>query len=147
MFDVNQGYPALFCLSFLASTIVPLGSEWLLIAMILKGFDPLTTVAVATGGNTIGAFTTYALGRYGSAFVMEKILGISRKSRKKAETLYARYGMWSLLFSWVPVVGDPLCLAGGVLQVRFAPYAILVTLGKLARYAAICWVTLKLSLL
>lgn len=145
MFDINQGYTTLFFLSFFASTILPLGSEWLLVALILKGYQPITSVAIATCGNTLGAFTTYAIGCYGSAFFMGRVLGVSGESRQKAEKIYARYGLWSLVFSWVPVVGDPLCLVGGILKIRFMHFSLLVFLGKLGRYAAISWLALQFS--
>ncbi|MBC8317631.1 MAG: DedA family protein [Desulfobulbaceae bacterium] len=144
-FYISQGYPALFVLSFLASTIIPLGSEWLLAALVASGFNPAASVAVATLGNTLGAVTTYAIGVYGSPVLMERVLRVSEESRKKAERFYGRYGLWSLLFSWLPVVGDPLCLVGGVLKIRFILFLLLVFTGKLARYAVISLLAVKIS--
>ena len=143
-FLVSDGLPALFCLSFLASTLVPLGSEWLLVALLLKGHDPLLSVTAATLGNTLGACTTYWIGLWGAPFLISHILRISGKDRQQAERLYSRYGSWSLLLSWLPVIGDPLCLAGGVLKVGFAQFLILVFSGKLARYVMVSLVTLQL---
>lgn len=130
----HYGYGALFLLSFLASTIVPIGSEWLLVAMVIKGFDPVLSVSTATAGNTLGAVTTYGIGIYGSTWVIHKLLRMDALSRKRAEKIYARFGVWSLLFSWLPVVGDPLCLAGGLLRIHFGVFLLLVFLGKLIRY-------------
>ncbi len=140
----GHGYHALFLLSFLASTLVPLGSEWLLVALLLGGYDPVLSVAVATAGNTLGACTTYGIGIFGGPFLIGRILRISDEARQKAESLYARYGSWSLLFSWVPVVGDPICLVGGILRVRFWKFSLLVSGGKLARYALVSWITLTM---
>jgi membrane protein YqaA with SNARE-associated domain len=109
---ISYGYPTLFLLSFLASTILPLGSEWMLVALLVNGHDPLFSVAVATAGNTLGACTTYIVGLYGGPFLIGRVLRISDETRQKAERLYGRYGSWSLLLSWVPVLGDPLCLVG-----------------------------------
>jgi membrane protein YqaA with SNARE-associated domain len=138
-----HGYPALFLLSFLASTLLPLGSEWLLATLVVHGNDPVLSVAVATAGNTLGACTTYLIGLYGGPFLIDRVLRISDESRSKAEKLYGSYGSWSLLFSWVPVVGDPLCLVGGLLRVRFGIFIVLVLSGKLARYAIVSLIALK----
>lgn len=136
------GYPALFILSFLASTVIPLGSEWMLVALLLNGKDPVLSVAVATAGNTLGACTTYLIGLYGGPFLIGRVLRISEESRQKAEMHYARYGSWSLLLSWVPVLGDPLCLVGGMLRVHPGRFAILVLAGKLVRYVVVGMVAL-----
>ena len=140
---VSHGYLALFSLSLLASTLVPVGSEWLLAALLLKGSDPILAVATATLGNTLGACTTYGIGLWGAPLVIGRVLRISPAEQARAERLYARYGVWSLLFSWLPVVGDPLCLAGGILRVRFGQFLLLVATGKLARYVMVALVTLQ----
>lgn len=134
-FFLNQyGYDSLFMLSFLASTVVPIGSEWLLFAMVYAGFDPVMTVAVATTGNTLGACTTYGIGLFGGPWMTRKVFRMDEADRKRAENCYARYGIWSLLFSWVPVVGDAICFVGGLLKIRFLLFLFLVTLGKMFRY-------------
>lgn len=143
-FLLNHGLLTLFLLSFLASTLVPLGSEWLLVSLLLQGTDPKWAVGLATVGNTLGAFTTYLIGWYGGTYLVRKVLRINDLSRQRAERIYARYGCWSLLLSWLPVIGDPLCLVGGVLRVGFGRFTLLVFGGKLARYLAVCWVTLDL---
>ena len=130
----HYGYVSLFLLSFLASTIIPIGSEWLLITMVIKGMNPILSVASATTGNTLGACTTYAIGIYGSEWVSRKLLRFDELSRKRAEMFYAKFGVWSLLFSWLPIVGDPLCLAGGLLRINFGVFLLLVFVGKLLRY-------------
>jgi membrane protein YqaA with SNARE-associated domain len=134
---LEYGWIGLFLVSFAASTILPLGSEWLLIALLLKGFDPLLTVAVATAGNTLGASTNWLIGVLGSGWLIGRVLRIDAGSRQRAERLFLRYGLWSLLFSWLPVVGDPLCLVAGLLKVPFGRFLLLVGIGKLLRYAAL----------
>jgi membrane protein YqaA with SNARE-associated domain len=144
----THGYPALFALSFLASTLVPIGSEWLLSAMLALGHDPVPVVAAATFGNTLGALTTWAIGRIGGSFFIRRVLRISAEGEAAALRFYRRWGLWSLLLSWLPVIGDPLCLAGGILRVGWIRFTLLVFAGKLARYAAVAWLTLGgLSLL
>jgi membrane protein YqaA with SNARE-associated domain len=137
-----RSYPALFALSFLASTLIPIGSEWLLAVMLIKQSDPVMTVAVATLGNTLGACTTWVIGLYGGPYLIRRVLRIDAASEKSAKRLYQRYGAWSLLFSWLPVIGDPLCLLGGILKVGFGRFFLLVFTGKLARYAVVAWLTL-----
>ena len=141
---LNQpGYLSLFCMSFLASTLVPLGSEWLLVMMLAGGYEPLPTVAVATFGNYLGAVVTYLVGLWGGRWLIERVLRVSPHQQQRAHDYYQRYGAYSLLFSWLPVVGDPLCLAGGMLKVNFGLFSLLVAIGKLARYAAVALITLK----
>jgi membrane protein YqaA with SNARE-associated domain len=138
----GQGYPALFFLSFLAATLLPLGSEWLLVALLLNRLDPVVLVAVATVGNFLGACTSYAIGIYGGPWLIRKVLRIDAAAEQRAAQFFARYGSWSLLLSWLPVIGDPLCLAGGLLRVGFSRFSLLVLTGKLARYAVVAWLTL-----
>jgi membrane protein YqaA with SNARE-associated domain len=133
----TQGLPALFVLSFLAATLLPLGSEWLLLVLLSRGEVPALAVAVAASGNTLGALTTYLIGLYGGPLLAERVLRIDAAARQRAETRYARFGSWSLLLSWLPVIGDPLCLVGGLLRVPVGRFVLLVGSGKLARYAAL----------
>ena len=139
---LNLGYPGLFILAFLAATILPLGSEWMLATLILVGYDPVVSVCVATVGNSLGALTTYAIGVWGGPWLIERVLRINPLRREQAERMYSRYGIWSLLLSWVPIVGDPLCLVGGMMRVRLLHYSVLVTIGKYVRYQAVAWVAL-----
>lgn len=139
----SYGLPALFILSFLASTLLPLGSEWLLVVLLLQNQEPLPAVTVATIGNYLGACTSYLLGIYGGDLLIGKLLRIDSAQRSRAETTFARYGSWSLLFSWLPVIGDPLCLVGGLLKVPFVKFSILVASGKALRYSAVAWLTLR----
>ncbi len=140
-FLLHNGLAALFVVSFLAATILPLGSEWLLVALILQAHNVEHVVAVATLGNYLGACTTYAIGIWGSGFIMEKILRIDQGQFERASRLYQKYGSWSILLSWVPVIGDPLCLVGGSLRLNFYHFSLLAFSGKLARYALIASVT------
>lgn len=141
----QPGYPALLAVSFAASTLLPLGSEWLLVLMLVKGYDPATSVLTASVGNTLGACTTWLVGRYGGDWLLERLFRISDQQRQRAEAWYQRYGAASLLFSWLPVVGDPLCLVGGLLKIRFTPFLLLVGVGKLARYGVVAWLTLRMT--
>jgi len=141
----DSAWTALFILSFLAATLVPLGSEWLLALLIMQNYDPTVSLLIATSGNTLGACTTYGLGIYGSSWVTEKVLRIDPEKRLRAEQFYQRYGFWSLLFTWLPVIGDPICLVGGILRINFPRFVILAGLGKLARYTIVVWLALQAS--
>lgn len=139
----QYGYFSLFLLSFLASTLIPLGSEWLVVAMLLARSEPWAVIAVATTGNYLGALSTYWIGLYGGEFLTRRVLRMDEKSTAQAEKFYDRFGSYSLFFSFLPVIGDPLCLVGGMLRVRFLRFSLLVVSGKLARYAAVAWLTLQ----
>ncbi len=139
---LNQtGYVSLFFMSFLASTLLPLGSEWLLVMMLVGGYEPLSTVAVATIGNYLGAVVTYLVGIWGGSWLIEKVLRVSPHQQQRARDSYNRFGVYSLLFSWLPVVGDSLCLVGGMLKVNFGFFSLLVAVGKFARYAITAVIT------
>lgn len=140
-FLIANGLPALFFLSFLAATVLPLGSEWLLVALVLNRLPLESVVATATVGNYLGACTTYGIGLWGATFLVRKMVGINDNDLARAQGFYRKYGSWSLLFSWVPVVGDPLCLIGGMMRMNFVLFSLLVVAGKLARYLAIGMIT------
>jgi membrane protein YqaA with SNARE-associated domain len=138
----QHGLLSLFLLSFCASTLLPIGSEWLLVVLLLKGGEPLTAVAVASLGNSLGALTSYLIGLFSGRWLSENLLGISQKQQQRAGVWFARYGSWALLFSWLPLVGDPLCLVAGMLRHEFLKFILLVTAGKTARYALVATLTL-----
>lgn len=142
LFAASQSLPALFFTSFLAATVLPIGSEWLLILLIVDGQQAPGVVAIATFGNYLGACTTYLIGIFGSDFFIRKILRLSDRDSLKARAIFRRYGVWSLLFSWLPIIGDPLCLLAGTLRTPFVPFSILVLIGKFCRYAAVAFLTL-----
>lgn len=128
---------ALFLLGFLAATLLPLGSEWLLAGMVIAGQPFWSCVLLATLGNTLGACTSYGLGRWGADWMIEKLLRITEQRRLRAEQFCRRYGSWGLLLSWLPVIGDPLCLAGGVMNIPFGRFLAAVAAGKFGRYLTV----------
>lgn len=140
---VDAGYPALFLVSFLAASLLPLGSEWLVALHVAAGGTTSTIVAVATAGNLLGAMTTYWIGLKGGDWLVRTALRISHAQQDRAAGIFRRYGAWSLLFSWLPVVGDPLCLVGGILRVPFAQFSMLVAIGKCGRYATVAWLAIE----
>jgi membrane protein YqaA with SNARE-associated domain len=137
------GLPALFLLSFLASTILPIGSEWLLVILIIQGFSPKIVVITASIGNFLGACTTYLIGIWGSEFFIRSVLRISDQHLARSRKMYEKYGIWSLLLSWLPVIGDPLCLLAGLFRVRFDRFSLLVFVGKFSRYATLAYLACR----
>jgi membrane protein YqaA with SNARE-associated domain len=136
------GYIGLFIAAFLAATILPLSSEALLGTLLISEFSPVALVIVATTGNVLGSLTNYALGYWGSLEVVKRWLKISEEEFVKAEQRFVKYGLFSLLFAWVPIIGDPLTLIAGVLRIRLLLFVILVTVGKLMRYIVISYLIL-----
>jgi membrane protein YqaA with SNARE-associated domain len=140
-FLLHHSLTALFVISFLAATILPLGSEWLVVTLILQAHQTGNVVIVATTGNFLGACTTYGIGLWGSSFLITKILRIDQARFDKTVLLYRKYGSWSLLLSWVPIIGDPLCLVSGSFRLNFLIFSLLTFSGKLARYIVVAAVT------
>ncbi|MCP4368097.1 MAG: DedA family protein [Deltaproteobacteria bacterium] len=136
------GYVGLFLASFLAATILPLSSEIVLSFLLLNHLDPIILVSVATVGNVLGAFVNYAIGLWGSIFLIRKVLKISEDEFVKAKQRFQKYGVFSLLFAWVPVIGDPLTVVAGVLKINILIFFIMVTSGKLIRYIIISYTIL-----
>ena len=133
--DALAIYAGLFAWSFLAATLLPVGSELALIAAVRSEGVWLVPVLVATAGNYLGASTTYWIGRRSAvALGRDEVESDSRAAR-----LMRRYGQPSLLLSWVPLVGDALVALAGGLRVPFASFTLWVVVGKAARYAVVAW--------
>lgn len=136
-------YAGLFAASFLAATVFPFQSELVLVGLLLSGDYPWPALlAVATVGNVLGAVVNWALGRFFNHFRDRRWFPVKPETYAKVERWYTRYGVWSLLFAWVPVVGDPLTVAAGALRANLVLFVVLVTVGKLGRYAVLVAATL-----
>jgi len=129
----------LFAAAFLSATLLPGSSEVVLVALLQAGggAEAPLIVAVASLGNTLGAVVTWGIGRGLAGAGTARMSEGNRARLARAEAWHRRLGVWSLLLSWVPVVGDPIVLLAGVLRTPFWPFLILVGLGKTARYAAL----------
>jgi membrane protein YqaA with SNARE-associated domain len=136
------GYLGLFVSAFLAATIIPLYSEAVIVALSGSGgFDAAMLVAVATVGNTLGSVVNWLLGKFCLHWSDRKWFPFSQRQLDRASNWFRRYGEWSLLLAWTPVIGDPLTFVAGMLRVRILPFLILVGVGKFARYAVLVWLT------
>lgn len=142
---IEYGNVGLFFAAFLAATILPLSSEIVLVTLLLNGLSPVTLVAIATMGNVLGSLTNYALGYWASLGVVKKWLKMSEDEFVRAEQRFTKYGIASLCFAWVPIIGDPLTVIAGVLRIRLLWFIVLVTAGKLLRYVFITYVTLQVN--
>ena len=135
---VEFGYLGLFATAFLAATLIPVSSEVVLgVLSKAEGFDIWLLVAVATAGNTLGSIVNWILGRYCLHWRDQRWFPIKPAMLTLATERFHRYGLWSLLLAWLPIVGDPLTFAAGVLGVRFPIFIALVAIGKVARYITI----------
>jgi membrane protein YqaA with SNARE-associated domain len=132
-------YFSLFCSGLLAATLFPASSEVLLLALLQQGYNPLWLFIAATAGNTLGSCVIWYLGLKLLQFQHKRWFPCSAAVLDKAQRQFQRFGSWSLLFAWLPVVGDPLTLIAGVLKVRFCLFLLLVLLGKAGRYALLIW--------
>jgi membrane protein YqaA with SNARE-associated domain len=131
-------YGGLFLGAFLAATLLPISSEAVLAGLLAtRTGDPLALFLVATVGNTLGSVVNWLLGRGIARFRERPWFPVSPQRYDAASRQFARYGIWSLLFAWLPVVGDALTLVAGALRVRLLPFVVLVAIGKAARYAMI----------
>jgi len=138
-------YAGLFATALLAATILPLQSEAALVGLLLSGaYPPWALVAVASTGNILGAAINWLLGRGIERFRDRRWFPVKGAALDKAQSWYQRYGKWSLLLSWAPIIGDPLTVAAGVLRERFVVFLILVAIAKLGRYVVLTAATLSL---
>ncbi|OUS29379.1 hypothetical protein A9Q99_09780 [Gammaproteobacteria bacterium 45_16_T64] len=120
--------------SFVAATLIPIGSEATLLLLLESGGLPWLLLAVATLGNTVGAIVNWGIGRYLLRFQDRGWFPISSEALEKAQQEFRRKGVWVLLLAWLPIVGDPLTFVAGALRVNFALFVFLVGFGKCMRY-------------
>ncbi len=131
-------YLTLFLSAFISATLLPGSSEVVLSAMILQGNINLLLIwSAATAGNVLGSCVNYWLGTQVLRFKDKKWFPVTEQGLEKAEKQFNRYGVYSLLFAWLPIVGDPLTVVGGIFKVRFRTFLLLITIGKGLRYLAI----------
>ena len=128
-------YLSLFAISFLAATILPFSSELTLAGLIATSdYDNLLLLIVASFGNVLGSLVNWALGSYSRNLTTKKWFPFKETQIERSSKWFRKFGKWSLLFAWVPVVGDPLTLVAGILRVKFIDFIILVAIGKVSRY-------------
>ena len=136
-FLIDWGYGGMFISAFLAGTILPFSSEVVLLACVALGLDPLLSTLSTTLGNVLGGLTCYWIGRLGEMEWIEKYFRVSRKQLDKAARFIHGKGSWMALFSFLPVIGDALLIALGLMKANVWIVSAAMSIGKLIRYAVI----------
>ena len=128
-------YFSLFLSAFSAATLLPGSSEAVLVGYAATKTGTLVLLlAAATVGNVAGSAVNWGLGRFLIAYRDRKWFPVSERRYFQAVRWYERFGIWSLLFAWLPLIGDPLTVISGALRTKFVLFLVLVSIGKLARY-------------
>lgn len=142
---IVTSYAFMFASALLAATLVPAQSEAVLVAFLLLGEHSTALMLIAaSAGNVLGSIINYALGHFVQSFSDRRWFPVSERALDKASSAYHRYGRWSLLLSWVPIIGDPLTVVAGVLREPFWSFLVLVTLAKVGRYLVLAGMTVGL---
>lgn len=130
-----MAYLGLFASAFLAATLFPAQSEAVLAALLLSQSHPTwLLIAVASVGNVLGSTLNWFIGRGIERFRDRRWFPASERSLDRAQDWYRRFGKWSLLASWVPLIGDPITVVAGILREPIATFLLLVTIAKVGRY-------------
>ena len=132
-------YLILFITSLISATLFPLGSEALLIYDIKEGYNLYLLLLFATIGNSLGSVINYFLGLKGEEYLLKKSL-IKESYIIKCKKYFDKYGLYTILFSWLPIIGDPITFIAGVLKYDFKKFIVLVVIAKFSRYLFIVWI-------
>nr|WP_234462324.1 YqaA family protein [Stutzerimonas stutzeri] len=133
----------LFVAAFGAATLLPMQSEAVLVGLLLAAEQPpALLLLVATTGNVLGSAANWLLGRYIEHLRHRRWFPVPEDKLQRARQAYHRYGRWSLLLSWVPIIGDPLTVIAGVLREPFWSFLLIVLLAKAGRYLVLATLTL-----
>ncbi|MBS7546134.1 YqaA family protein [Ancylobacter oerskovii] len=139
-------YAGLFLAALVAATILPMQSEAVLAGLLVAGKQPAALlIAVASAGNVLGSVVNWWLGRFIEHYADRRWFPASPAQLARAQNWYRRYGKWSLLLSWAPVIGDPLTLVAGVMREPFPVFLLLVTLAKVGRYLVLAALILNVA--
>lgn len=140
-----SAYLGLFASAFLAATLIPVQSESVLVYLTLTGkYSVVLLVAFASLGNILGSIVNWYLGRGVEHYRNRRWFPLTPEKLEKAQGWYARYGRWSLLASWVPIIGDPLTVVAGVMREPLASFIAIVAIAKIGRYAVLAMATIGL---
>lgn len=129
-------YLTLFISALVSATLIPFGSEALLIYDIKEGYNLYLLLLFATLGNSLGSIINYFLGLKGEEFLVRKRL-LNEKRVLGTKKYFDKYGAWCILLSWVPIIGDPITFIAGVLKFNLKLFIFLVVIAKFSRYAFI----------
>ena len=135
-------YLFFFLISFFAATIFPFSSELTLVGLLsIKSYSPLALVGIASFRNILGSVFNWYLGFYLLKYINKKWFPFKEHQIKSASKYFNKLGTWMLLFTWTPIIGDPLTFLAGILRVNFLLFLILLSIGKISRYFFIYYLT------
>lgn len=140
MFDFlysDFNYIALFSVSFISSTLLPLASEAFVLAFLKLDFNPTLVLLIATFGNSLGSLSTYALAYWGKEKILEKYFAKSLKKLEKLSLNFSKFGSIFAFLTFLPIIGDLFALGLGFAKYSFFKTCIFITLGKFCRYLSI----------
>ena len=133
-----MAYLLLFISAFGAATLLPLQSEAVLVGLLMQHqYSVALLITVASIGNILGSCINWYLGLRIERFKDKKWFPVSENNMIKAEKIYQKYGFWSLLLSWLPVIGDPITLIAGLFREKFWRFLLMVFIAKTGRYICI----------
>ncbi|MDX5366010.1 MAG: DedA family protein [Alphaproteobacteria bacterium] len=139
-------YAGLFLSAFVAATLLPMQSEAVLIGLLMMETHPAwALVAAASAGNILGSAVNWGLGRACMHLDARPWFPVGAEKIERARAWYRRYGKWSLLMSWMPVIGDPLTLVAGILREPFPTFLALVAIAKTLRYIVLAATAVNLG--
>lgn len=145
-FLTEWGYWEMFLSAFLAGTILPFSSEAVMLACVGLGLDPVLSTLATTAGNALGGLTCYWIGHLGKMEWIEKYFRVDHKQLEKATRFIHGRGSWMAFFSFLPIIGDAVLIALGLMRANVWIVTFSMTLGKLARYAILVATTTELFL-
>lgn len=129
--------------ALVAASILPMQSEAALVGLLLsEAYSPAMLIAVASVGNTAGSVINWFLGRSAERYRDRRWFPVGAAALARAQVWYRRYGRWSLLLSWMPVIGDPLTVVAGVMREPFPFFVLVVAVAKTGRYLVLAAITL-----
>jgi membrane protein YqaA with SNARE-associated domain len=133
-FALALGYPGVFLVSFIASTLIPFSNEVVVAAMPALGYDIWLTAIWATAGGYLGSLVNYFVGKKGSNFIFSRWIKIKPERWQQAERILQRWGNWALFFIWLPIIGDPLAVVAGAFNIDWRLFTFWVITGKFLRF-------------
>jgi membrane protein YqaA with SNARE-associated domain len=141
----SAAYGVMFASAFLAATVLPAQSELVLIGFLTAGEHSVVgMLVVASIGNVLGSVVNYYLGIGILSFGDRPWFPANAAQLARARGFYHRWGRWSLLLAWTPIIGDPLTVIAGVMREPLWSFLVLVTISKVSRYLALAAITLQL---
>lgn len=131
----NLGLIGLFLGCFLAATVVPFSSDFLMVGVLIAGINPILAIIVATAGNWLGGLTSYYIGFIGKWDWIEKWFKVKEETLLKQKHNIDKYGSMLAFLTWLPIIGDVFAVTLGFYKVNFTKSAIFMLIGKGARFA------------